>query len=67
MIKTETDYLNALSMAEAWMGVESGSKEEDMLRLLVDDILAYEEAHYPIEPPNLTEAIRFRKEQEKRL
>lgn len=48
MIKTETDYLNALSMAEAWMGVEAGSKEEDMLRLLVEDIIAYEEIHYPM-------------------
>jgi len=48
VIKTETDYLNALSMAEAWMDAEPGSKEEDMLRLLVEDIIAYEEVHYPM-------------------
>ena len=63
MIKTETDYLNALSMAEAWMDAEPGSRAEDMLRLLVDDIVAYEEVHYPIEPPDPAEAIKFRKEQ----
>jgi len=47
---TETQYLNALSMAEAWMDVPAGSKEEDMLRALVNDIIAYEEIHYPMEP-----------------
>ena len=46
---TETEYLNALSMAEAWMGAEPGSKEEDMLKMLVNDIIAYEEIHYPME------------------
>lgn len=65
MIKTETDYLNALLMAEAWMGVEPGSKAEDMLSLLVNDIIAYEAIHYPIEPPDPAEAIQFRKEQER--
>ena len=67
MIKTETDYLNALSMAEAWTDVEIGSKEEGMLRLLVDDIIAYELIHYPIGPPDPFEAIKFRKEQEGEL
>jgi len=52
VIKTETDYLNALSMAEAWMGVEPGLREEDMLRLLAEDIIAYEEIHYPMEEDN---------------
>jgi len=64
MIKTETDYSNALSMAEAWMGAEPGSREEGMLRLLVEDIVAYEEIHYPIGPPDPAETIKFRKEQE---
>jgi len=48
----ETDYFNALSMAEAWMGVLPGSREEDMLRLLVEDIIAYEAIHYPMEEDN---------------
>jgi len=64
MIKTETDYLNALSMAEALMDVLPGSGEEKMLKLLVEDIIEYEEIHYPIEPPDPDEAIKFRMEQE---
>jgi len=63
VIKTEADYLNALSMAEAWMDAEPGSREEKMLRLLVEDIMAYEEIHYPIESPDPDEAIKFRMEQ----
>jgi len=64
MIKTKTDYLNALSMAEAWMGMELDSRKEEILSLLVEDIVAYEEVHYPIGPPDPAEAIKFRKEQE---
>ena len=48
MIKTETDYLNALSMAEALMDAPPGSAEEEMLSQLVDEIIEYEEIHYPM-------------------
>ena len=63
MIRTEADYLNALTMAETLMDATPGSPEEEMLSLLVDDIVAYEDIHYPIEPPDPDEAMEFRIEQ----
>jgi len=61
----EADYLNALSIAEAWMDAKANSKEEDMLKKLVKEIIEYEEIYYSIGPPNLDEAIKFRREQER--
>ena len=63
-IKTESDYLNALSEIEALMTVEAGSPEGDRLDVMVTLVQAYEQDHYPIDFPDPVEAIKFRMEQQ---
>ncbi|RLD56953.1 MAG: transcriptional regulator [Bacteroidetes bacterium] len=63
VLKTETDYNQALKRFESVFHAQSGSKEGDEAELLSLLIEKYEEEHYPIEAPNPIEAIKFRMEQ----
>jgi len=64
VIKTEKEYKKALKRAEKLMLLPENSpedKELELLSLLIED---YENKHYPIEPPDPIEAIKFRMEQQ---
>jgi HTH-type transcriptional regulator/antitoxin HigA len=63
-IRTEADYENALSEVEHLWGAKSGSAKGDRLDVLATLIDAYEAEHYPMEPPDPVEAIKFRMEQQ---
>jgi HTH-type transcriptional regulator/antitoxin HigA len=63
-IRTIADYKNALSEAERLWGAKSGTRDGDRLDVLATLIDAYEAEHYPMEPPDPIEAIKFRMEQQ---
>ena len=56
-IKTELDYNAALSEIEQLMDAEPNTPEGDKLDVLTTLVEAYEEKHYPIDPPDPIEAI----------
>jgi HTH-type transcriptional regulator / antitoxin HigA len=62
-IRTKADYERALSDAEHLWGAKSGTREGDRLDVLATLIDAYEAEHYPMDPPDPVEAIKFRMEQ----
>jgi HTH-type transcriptional regulator/antitoxin HigA len=63
-IKNDRDYERALRRVEALWEAREGSRESDELDILATLIEAYEREHYPIDPPDPVEAIKFRLEQE---
>lgn len=63
-IRTEADYRQALIEVERLWGARSGTPEGDRLDVLATLIDAYEVAHYPMDPPDPIEAIKFRMEQQ---
>ncbi|MEA3441073.1 MAG: ImmA/IrrE family metallo-endopeptidase [Chloroflexota bacterium] len=64
IIKTLTEYEAALETIDRLMDADPGSQEEQQLELLSLLVEKYEEQHYPIDPPDPVEAIKFRLEQE---
>ncbi len=62
-IRTKRDYERALSDVERLWGAKSGTREGDRLDVLATLIDAYETEHYPLDPPDPVEAIKFRMEQ----
>jgi HTH-type transcriptional regulator / antitoxin HigA len=62
-IRTKADYEKALSDAEHLWGAKSGTSAGDRLDVLATLIDAYEAEHYPMDPPDPVEAIKFRMEQ----
>jgi HTH-type transcriptional regulator / antitoxin HigA len=63
LIKTDTDYQQALKRLEVIFDAAIGSPESDeadVLGLMIDD---YEKKHYPIEAPDPIEAIKIRMEE----
>jgi HTH-type transcriptional regulator / antitoxin HigA len=63
-IRTEADYERAVSEVGRLWGAKSGTPEGDRLDVLATLIDAYEAEHYPIDPPDPVEAIKFRMEQQ---
>jgi len=63
-IRTEADHEAALREIERLWGAAEGAPERDRLDVLVTLVDAYEQTHYPIDPPGPLEAIRFRLEQQ---
>lgn len=63
-IRTEADYEAALEEIERLWGARSRTPEGDRLDVLATLIDAYEGEHYPIDPPDPIEAIKFRMEQQ---
>lgn len=63
VIKTEAEYRAALARFEALLEPEEEDRAYDDLELLSVLIEKYEDEHYPIDPPNPVEAIKFRMEQ----
>jgi HTH-type transcriptional regulator / antitoxin HigA len=63
-IRTKRDYESALQEVERLWGAKLGTPAGDRLDVLATLIDAHETAHYPIDPPDPIEAIRFRMEQQ---
>jgi HTH-type transcriptional regulator/antitoxin HigA len=63
-IRTKRDYEAALKEAERLWGAKAGSRDGDRLDVLATLIDAYETEHYPMDPPDPIEAIKFRMEQQ---
>ena len=64
-IRSKADYNRALAEVERLWGARSGTPDGDHLDVLATLIDAYEARHYPMDPPDPIEAIRFRMEQQK--
>ena len=62
-VRSAADYEAALEEAERLWGARSGTPEGDRLDVLATLIEVYEAKHYPMDPPDPVEAIRFRMEQ----
>jgi HTH-type transcriptional regulator/antitoxin HigA len=64
-IRTEAEYQEALRLVEPYFDSEPepGSADGDRFEVLVMLISAYEDKHYPIDPPSPVEAIKFRMDQ----
>jgi HTH-type transcriptional regulator / antitoxin HigA len=62
-IKTEADYERALADIERLWGAAENTPEGDRLDVLLTLVEAYEKDHYPMDPPDPVEAIKFRMEQ----
>ena len=63
-IRTKADYDKALVEVERLWGSKSGTPRGDRLDVLATLIDAYEAEHYPMDPPDPIEAIKFRMEQQ---
>lgn len=63
-IRSEKDYEAALAEVERLWGAKSGTPRGDRLDVLVTLIEAYEDKHFPMDPPDPIEAIKFRMEQQ---
>lgn len=63
-IRSEADYEKSLAEVERLWGAKSGTPEGDRLDVLATLIDAYEAQHYPMDPPDPIEAIKFRMEQQ---
>lgn len=62
-IKSERDYRRALAEIDTLMDAKPNTAAGDRLDVLVTLVSAWEERHYPIDPPDAVEAIRFAMEQ----
>jgi len=62
-IKTNGDYEAALAEIERRWGAKPGTPEGDKLDVLATLVDAYEDVHFPIDPPTPIEAIKFRMDQ----
>ena len=63
-IRSEADYDEALAEVERLWGSKLGTPEGDSLDILATLIEAYEDKHYPMDPPDPIEAIKYRMEQQ---
>jgi HTH-type transcriptional regulator / antitoxin HigA len=63
-IRSNADYEAALKEVERLWGAKSGSPNGDRLDVLATLIDAYEAEHFPLDPPDPIEAIKFRMEQQ---
>ncbi len=63
-IRTKGDHEAALTEIERLWGAKADTPEGDRLDVLATLIDAYEAEHYPMDPPDPIEAIKFRMEQQ---
>jgi HTH-type transcriptional regulator / antitoxin HigA len=63
-IRTQADHKRAMAEVERLWGAKSGTPDGDRLDILATLVDAYESEHYPIDPPDPIEAIKFRMEQQ---
>jgi HTH-type transcriptional regulator / antitoxin HigA len=63
-IRTKRDHEAALKEIERLWGAKTGTPDGDRLDVLATLVDAYEAEHYPMDPPDPIEAIKFRMEQQ---
>lgn len=63
-IRTKRDHEVALKEIERLWGAKTGTPAGDRLDVLATLVDAYEAEHYPMDPPDPIEAIKFRMEQQ---
>src|SRR5438876_12352573 len=63
-LRTKRNYEIAIKQMEHLWGAKAGTRDGDRLDVLATLIDAYEAAHYPMDPPDPIEAIKFRMEQQ---
>lgn len=63
-IRSEADYEVALAEVERLWGAKTGTAKGDRLDVLATLIDVYESEHFPMDPPDPIEAIKFRMEQQ---
>jgi HTH-type transcriptional regulator/antitoxin HigA len=63
-IRTPKDYRAALAELTNLWGAKRGTPQGDRLDILATLIDAYESEHYPMDPPDPIDAIKFRMEQQ---
>jgi HTH-type transcriptional regulator/antitoxin HigA len=63
-VRTKRDHEAALREVERLWGAKSGTRDGDRLDVLATLIDVYEAEHYPMDPPDPIEAIKFRMEQQ---
>jgi HTH-type transcriptional regulator/antitoxin HigA len=63
-IKTRTDYEAAMAEMRGLWGAKSGTADGDRLDVLATLVDDYEARHFPMDPPDPIEAIKFRMEQQ---
>jgi HTH-type transcriptional regulator/antitoxin HigA len=63
-IRSKADHESALAEVDRLWGAKAGTPEGDRLDVLATLIDAYESEHYPMDPPDPVEAIKFRMEQQ---
>lgn len=62
-VRTQADYKRALTGLKKLWGAKSGTAAGDRLDILTTLIDVYEAEHYPMDPPDPIDAIKFRMEQ----
>ena len=63
-IRNARDHDRGLREIERLWGTPRGTRESDRLEVLMALVDAYERMHYPIDPPDPIDAVRFRLEQQ---
>src|SRR5271157_2000093 len=63
-IRSRRDYEAAIKAVERLWGAKVGTRDGDRLDVLATLIDSYEAEHYPMDPPDPVEAIKFRMEQQ---
>lgn len=63
-IRTEAEYRRALAEFEHLWGAKCATPDGNRLNALATLIDAYETEHYPMDPPDPVQAIKFRIEQQ---
>ena len=63
-IRTKRNYEASLKEVERLWGAKAGTRDGDRLDVLATLIDAYEAEHYPMDPSDPVEAIKFRMEQQ---
>jgi HTH-type transcriptional regulator/antitoxin HigA len=63
-IRTKADYKKACAEVERLWGARRGTTKGDRLDVLATLLDTYEAEHYPMDPPDPIEAIKFRMEQQ---
>lgn len=63
-IRSDEDHRATLLEIERLWGAEPGTRQGDRLDILVTLVHAYEEQHFPVDPPDPIAAIKFRMEQQ---
>jgi len=58
-IKTKRDYETALKEVERLMDAKPNTEQGDRFDVLATLVEAYEDRHWPIDPPTAAEALRF--------